>query len=119
MKIGKIVKIVSNLYSDFVKATYFVEPSILKLDYDGIEKFYDNNSKLREYEIYFREMFRYKEHTLSDSEEKLLANLSKAFGNNYDTYELLKDSDLVFPSFVVDGKEYELNFNQERFRQFK
>ena len=100
---------VSNLYSEYVKETYFVDNSILKLDYSKIEEFYDNNSKLREYEIYFKEMFRYKEHTLSDSEEKVLANLSKTFGNNYDTYELLKDSDLEFPSFIVDDKEYPLD----------
>ena len=100
---------VSNLYSEYVKETYFVDNSILKLDYSKIEEFYDNNSKLREYEIYFKEMFRYKEHTLSDSEEKVLANLSKTFGNNYDTYELLKDSDLEFPSFIVDNHEYLLD----------
>ena len=100
---------VSNLYSEYVKVAYFVNNSILKLDYSKIEEFYNNNSKLKEYEIYFKEMFRYKEHTLSDNEEKLLANLSKTFGNNYDTYELLKDSDLEFPSFIVDNHEYLLD----------
>jgi len=100
---------VSNLCSEYIKATYFVDTSILKLDYQEIEKFYLDNSKLREYEIYFKEMFRYKEHTLSDVEEKLLADLSKSFGNNYDTYELLKDSDMIFPNFIVDMEDYELN----------
>ena len=100
---------ISNLYSEYIKATYFVDNSILKLDYDEIEKFYLKNNKLKDYEIYLKEMFRYKEHILSNEEEKLLADLSKTFGNNYDTYELLKDSDLEFPSFMVDGKEYELN----------
>ena len=100
---------VSNLYSEYVKVAYFVNNSILKLDYSKIEEFYNSNSKLRDYEIYFKEMFRYKEHTLSDNEEKLLANLSKTFGNNYDTYELLKDSDLEFPSFIVDNHEYLLD----------
>ena len=100
---------VANLYSKYVKTSYFVSPSILKMDYSEVEDFYKKNEKLKEYEIYLQEMFRYKEHTLSNNEEKLLANLSKAFGNNYDTYELLKDSDLVFPDFKVDGKEYPLN----------
>ena len=99
---------VTNLYSEYVKATYFIGNSILKMDYQEIEKFYLKNDKLKEYEIYLKEMFRYKEHTLSNKEEKLLAGLSKTFGNNYDTYELLKDSDLEFPSFMVDDKEYEL-----------
>ena len=100
---------VSNLESEYAKRTYFVDTNILKLNYSDIEKYYNENSKLKEYEIYLRNMFRYKKYTLSDSEEKLLASLGKAMGNNYDTYELLKDSDLTFPDFVVDGEKYELN----------
>ena len=100
---------VTNLYNEYIKKTYFVDSNILKIDYDSIKKFYDKNPKLREYEIYLKEMFRFKKYILSDAEEKLLANLSKAFGNNYDTYELLKDSDLEFPDFVVDGKKYPLD----------
>lgn len=100
---------INNLSSEVINETYFIEPKILKMDYSNIEKFYQENDKLKEYERYFIEMFRYKEHTLSDNEEKLLANLSKIFGNNYETYELLKDSDMVFPNFIVDNEEYELD----------
>lgn len=100
---------ISNLYSEYVEKTYFVDSNILKLDYSEIEKFYLQNEKLKEYEIYLSNLFRYKDHTLSDNEEKLLASLSKTFGNNYDSYELLKDCDLVFPDFVVDNQNYELN----------
>ncbi len=103
---------VANLYSEYIKKTYFVDTSILKLDYSTLEAFYKRNDKLKEYEIYFKNMFRYKKYTLSDKEERLLASLSKAIGNNYDTYELLKDSDLSFPSFCVDGKEYPLDCNK-------
>lgn len=99
---------VSNLYSNYVKKTYFISSSILKLDYAEIEKFISENDKLAEFSRYLFLMNRYKKHTLSDECEKLLANLSKVFGNNYETYELLKDSDMDFPSFFVDGKEYEL-----------
>ena len=100
---------IDNLCSKYEEATYFITNSILKLDYSEIEEFYKKNDKLREYELYLKEMFRYKEHVLSDSEEKLLAGLSKVFGNNYDTFELLNDSDLVFPNFIANGVEYELD----------
>ncbi len=100
---------INNLNSEFIKSTYFIDVDILKLDYKEIEKFYEKNNKLKEYRRYLYEMFRYKEHTLSNEEEKLLADLSKALGNNYDTYELLKDSDLVFPSFIVCDKEYPMD----------
>ena len=100
---------VSNLSSELISKTYFIEPNILKIDYSLIEGYYKKNEKLLEYKRYLYKLYRYKEHTLSDSEEKLLANLSKVFGNNYETYELMKDSDMVFPNFIVDNKDYELN----------
>ena len=100
---------VNNLYSEYTKATYFIDTDILKLDYSYIEELYKKNDKLLEYELYLKEMFRYKEHTLSMEEEKLLADLSLTFGNNYESYELLKDSDMSFPNFCVDMEDYELD----------
>ena len=105
----ELKEMVNNLHSEYIRATYFVDNNILKLDYGAIEEYYKKNPKLCEYERYLKNMFRYKNHILSDAEEKLLANLTKALGNTYDTYELLKDSDLVFPNFKVDNKEYELD----------
>ena len=99
---------VNNLCSEYMKATYFIDTDILKLDYAYIEELYKKNEKLLDYELYFKEMFRYKEHTLSNEEEKLLADLSLTFGNNYESYELLKDSDMSFPNFCVDMEDYEL-----------
>ena len=100
---------VNNIDSSYTKATYFIKPSILKLDYQEIINFMEKNNKLKEFKRYFELLFRYKMHTLTDDEEKLLANLSKIFNNNYETYELMKDSDMSFPNFFVNDKEYELD----------
>ena len=101
---------VSNLYSDFNKESYFVGVMILKLDYSQIEMFYEETPKLRKYERVLKNEFRYKEHTLSDNEEKLLSTLSKMIGNNYETYELLKDCDLTFGTIEdEEGNTIELN----------
>ena len=87
---------VSNLYDEWSKVSFFVTPTILKKDYKDIEAFYKVEPKLLDYEIILKREFRYKEHILSDEEEKLLSNITKAFGNDYQTYSLLKDSDLTF-----------------------
>lgn len=100
---------VNNLASSYTKSTYFIKPNILKLDYQEIINFMKKNNKLKEFKRYFELLFRYKKHTLTDDEEKLLANLSKIFDNNYETYELMKDSDMSFPNFFVNDKEYELD----------
>ncbi len=100
---------VTNLYSELSKNSYFISVNILKLDYSEIEKFYLEEPKLKKYEKLLKDEFRYKEHTLSDNEEKLLSGLSKMIGNNYETYELFKDCDLSFDSILdEENKEVEL-----------
>ncbi len=87
---------VSNLYDEWSKICFFVTPTILKKNYTEIEKYYEKEPKLKEYETILKREFRYKDHTLTDEEEKLLSNMTKIFNNNYETYELLKDSDIRF-----------------------
>lgn len=100
---------VSNLYSLYSEYSYFVIPNILKNDYSDIEKFISEVEELGKYERILKKMFRYKEHTLDDSEEKLLSSMSKMFSNNGKTYELLKDSDMTLGNIKdEDGNEVEL-----------
>ena len=96
---------VSNLLDKWSKASFFITPTILKKEYPEIEKYYEEEPKLKDYEIILKREFRYKEHTLSDEEEKLLSNLTKMFNNNYQTYELLKDSDLTFGTILDEAQK--------------
>lgn len=101
---------VSNLRSKYNESSYFIVPSILKNDYCVIEKYIKENPLIKNYEISIREIYRYKEHTLSDAEEKLLSSISKMVGNSYDTYELFKDCDMSFDSIEDEnGNKVELN----------
>ena len=87
---------IDNLYDEWSKVCFFVTPNILKKEYTEIEEYYKEVPKLKEYETILKREYRYKEHTLSDVEEKLLSNMTKVFNNDYNTYELLKDSDISF-----------------------
>ena len=107
---------VDNLYQKFSKEVSFMEPTILKSDYSKIEEFYEEEPKLKEFEIGLKEIFRFKEHTLSESEEKLVSSLDKALSNASKTYEALTDTDLTH-GFITDedGREIELtdsNYNK-------
>lgn len=100
---------ISNLVDDFTKTSFFITPTILKMEYRDIVKFYEDEPKLRDYEILIKNEFRYKEHTLSDDEEKLLSSISKMLGNNYKAYSLLENSDLKFDKIHdEDGNLVEL-----------
>ena len=105
---------VSNLLDKWSKASFFITPTILKKEYPEIEKYYEEEPKLKDYEIILKREFRYKEHTLSDEEEKLLSNLTKMFNNNYQTYELLKDSDLTFGT-ILDENEKEVVLTESNY----
>ena len=100
---------ISNLYDMFSKNSYYFHTSIRKLDKDELDRYYKEEQKLHEYENYIKDIYRYKEHILSDEEERLLSSIGKIVGNSYDTYELFKDSDMSFDSIKnEDGKEAEL-----------
>ena len=100
---------VENLYQKFSNEVSFIEPTILKCDYDKIEKFYNEKPELKEYEIGLKEIFRYKKHTLSEDEEVIISNLEKALQNASKTYEALTDTDLTH-GFITDenGEKVEL-----------
>ena len=101
---------VSNLRSKYSENSYFIVPSLLKQDYSVIEEYMKENPLIRDYEISIKEIYRYKEHTLSDAEERLLSSIGKMVGNCYDTYELFKDCDMSFDSIEDEnGNKVELN----------
>ena len=101
---------VSNLRSNYSEVSYFIVPMILKYDYNVIEKYMEENNSIRNYEVSIKEIYRYKEHTLSDAEERILSSIGKIVGNCYDTYELLKDCDMSFDKIKdEEGKNVELN----------
>lgn len=101
---------IGNLHSDYVRVSYFIVPSVLKCDKSLIDKYFDEESKLNEYKSSVDDIYRYKEYTLSDKEEKVLSSISKMMGNSYDTYELFKDCDMSFDNIEdEDGNSVELN----------
>ena len=77
-KYDEMVKKVLNLYDTFSKKTSFFEPKLLEMDYSRIEEFYSECSELKQYEILLKEMFRYKKHVLSEEQESIMTELSKA-----------------------------------------
>lgn len=107
---------VDNLYQKFSNEVSFMEPTILKSDYEKIEQFYEEEPKLKDYEINLKETFRYKKHTLSEDEERIVSNLDKALTSSSKTYEALTDTDLTH-GFITDenGEKVELtdsNYNK-------
>ena len=102
---GKVV----NLFDDFSKLTSYITPSLMRYDYKDILKAIESDSRLDEYKFTLEKIFRDKDHTLSEIEEKLISNLGKAFDSSYDIFEKITDSDFKFGTIKdEDGNEVEL-----------
>ena len=105
----ELVSRVLLLFDEYQSNSYFVRVEILNEDYSKIEDFYKEEEKLLEHKISIERIYRYKEHTLSSVEEKLLSSLGKSIGNHDTTYSYLSDSDLEFdPICDENGKKVEL-----------
>lgn len=111
--VGKL----KNLYKDFDEATSFIRPTLLKYDYSKIENFYENCVKLKEYEVVLKDIYRYKNHTLSENEEKIVSNLSKALSSSSSTYENLTDSDMFFGK-IKDEENNEIELTSSNYSKY-
>lgn len=97
------------LYEEYERVMSFFTPDFLELDKGVIDNFYKENEKLNEYRVILDRIYRYKEHTLSRVEEKLLSEMSSVFDRSSKTYEVLTDCDMSFGLIKdEDGKDVEI-----------
>jgi len=94
-----------SLSSDASSAASFLEPALQGLEWDDVEAMMDEESALAEYEHYFDDVLRMKEHTRSAEVENLLAELGEVTGAPGEVYNMLANADMEFPS--VDDPDSE------------
>jgi oligoendopeptidase F len=91
-------------------ASSFIEPEILSLDTEKLNGFIKNYPRLAEYAHYIQDIQRRKAHTLSQSEEEIIAQTSLISGTANNIYGIFKDADMPRPDFTLpDGKTIKLD----------
>ena len=90
------------LAAAFSAAASFIEPEILKADKATIESYIASEPRLKVYAFYLRDVLRRAAHTLSDAEEKLLADAGPALGSRSNAFNILSNAD--FPVSVRDAE---------------
>lgn len=100
---------INNLDNEFSNQTAFVMPELLEGNYKTVKSFYKEIPNLRNYDIYFKEVYRYQKHTLSKEEEKILSLLSTSFIFPEKVHSDITDTDLKF-GLITDesGEDIEL-----------
>lgn len=90
------------------KMSYIV-PEILEMDEEKIQQFLNEKEALNLYKKTLDEISRQRPHVLSHQEEALLAEASDALGSTSQTFSMLNNADLKFPTLTnEEGEKVEL-----------
>jgi oligoendopeptidase F len=98
------------IFAKFGAEASFIEPEILKVGNAMIEKAIAAEPRLTTYTFYLRDIVRRAPHTLSDAEEKILADAGPLAGSPTNIYTILTNADFPYPTITLkDGKTVKLD----------
>jgi oligoendopeptidase F len=101
---------ITQLLTDFDKNTAFIEPELLTLSAETIDKFFKEEVKLAEYRQFIDNIQRRKAHTLNEHEETIVAEAGNMAGTAQNVYSVFSNADMPRPSVVLsDGREVTLD----------
>ncbi|HSP13517.1 MAG TPA: oligoendopeptidase F [Thermoanaerobaculia bacterium] len=86
-------------------AAAYVEPEILRIDKAKIDSFLKQEPKLAVYRQYLDDILRRQPHTLSEGEEKIIADAGLIQGVPGDVYGIFADADFPYPSVKLSSGE--------------
>lgn len=99
----------ANLLTIASSAMSFIVPEILAIDESVLKGFLEEKPELKLYEHTLNEITRQRAHVLSQREEAILAEASEPLGSASQTFSMLNDADLTFPSIKDEhGEEVDL-----------
>jgi oligoendopeptidase F len=95
----------------FSEASSWVEPEILELGKDKVDRFLAEEAGLQPHSMFLRDTVRGADHTLPPEQEALLAKVGLISGKFSDAYDQLTTSDLPYPEVELPDLE-PLTLNQ-------
>lgn len=94
----------------FSAETAYVQPEILRMDKAAVDRFLASEPRLTVYRVFLSDIQRRAAHTLTDSEERLLAGSSVVAGSPSTIYGIFSDADFPYPTVTLsDGKSVKLD----------
>ncbi|GAB2023838.1 oligoendopeptidase F [Pseudolactococcus yaeyamensis] len=108
---------VTALYAKFSEVFAFYEPEFMTLSQEIFAQFVIDQPKLQTYGHFFEQLFDRKAHVLSSAEEALLAGASEIFSAGAETFEILDNADIVFPT-ITDAQGHEVQLSHGNYISF-
>lgn len=97
---------VDNLICKYGELTSFITPEMMEKDYSYVLDLINSNNELEKYRFNLENFYRYKNHSLSKSEEELLSILEKSLSCSEEIFESLTDSDIRFGKIKDENGKY-------------
>ena len=91
----------SQIMTELNKMSSFFDPEILAIPEEKVNQFFKDEPKLETYRQYIDDIQRRKAHTLSESEEKLIAEAGNLAGTPQDIYGIFSNADMPRPTVVL------------------
>ncbi len=107
----------TNLLTEAGSAFSYIDPEILSAEEEKIKSFIEQHEGLKLYEHILDELNRGRPHILSANEEALLAQVSEVTGNSSNTFGMLNNADLKFPT-IKDENGEEVEITHGRYIRF-
>jgi len=93
------------LAAEFAAHASYIQPEILRIGSATIEEFIREEPRLSVYSFMLRDVLRRAAHTLTDAEEKLLADVQPLAASAYNIYGILANADFPYPTVTLgDGR---------------
>ncbi len=113
-KYQALVGKMEGLLAEAGAATAFIEPEILAMAEDTLSAF-RNEPALADYNFYFDNLARQKEHVLSPAEEEILSRSAEVTQASENIFNMLAHADIKFPELTgEDGKTITLSEGRYR-----
>ena len=106
-----------NLYTQASSLSSYIVPELLSVDEAKIKQFLEEKDELKLYEHSLDEINRQRPHVLSAEQEELLAQASEVLGSSSNTFGMLNNADLTFPT-IKDENGEEVEITHGRYIRF-
>jgi len=108
---------IKNLYSQAASTLAYIVPEILSIDEEKVKSFLAEKVELKLYKQSLDELNLQRPHVLSADQEALLAEASEVMSASSNTFGMLNNADLQFPS-IKDEKGNEVEVTHGRYIRF-
>lgn len=109
VKFQKFKEEILALENKISSMTSFITPELLSHKYSEVLELIDKDERLKKYKLSLERTFKYKDHTLSEKEEKLLSEASEILRIPSSTFAALDNIDVKYEKVIgEDGKKTDL-----------